>query len=95
MKIQGQRLLCLLPKGSGQALLVDSAQAQDSLDFKDAEQQAAALHQQHAVLHWLIQRVGEKHLHDHWLLHLSLVQHLEGGPRVRMLGTTWRLPATL
>lgn len=49
------------------------------LDFEVATQQAAALHHQHTVLHWLIQGVGEKHLHIQRLPHLSLLQRLQGG----------------
>lgn len=75
MKIQGQRVLSasLLPKGSEQALLSTlghphkAASAPDSLDFEAATQQATAFHHQHTVLHWFIQGVGEKHLHDHRL----------------------------
>ena len=50
----------------------------DSLDLEAAQQQAAALHHQHAVLHRLIQWVGKEHLHVHRLLHPGLVQHLWG-----------------
>lgn len=57
-----------------------AAWAQDLLNLEAATQQAAALHQQHAVIHRLVQGVGEKHLHVHGLPHMSLFQHLEGAP---------------
>lgn len=54
-------------------------EAQDSLNPEATQQQAAALHHEHAVFHWLVQRVGEEHLDVHGLPHSRLVQHLQGG----------------
>lgn len=53
-------------------------QARDSLNPEAAQQQAAALHHQHAVFHRLVQWVREEHLDVHGLLHPGLVQHLRG-----------------
>lgn len=68
-------------------------QAWNSLDLEVAQQQAAPLHHQHAVLHRLIQWVGEEHLHVHRLPYMGLVQQLWGERRVQSgLGCSSYLP---
>lgn len=61
---------------------------QNSLYLEVASKQAAPLHHQNTVLHWLIQWVGEEHLHIYWLLHPGLVQHLQ---RKKWVGSGYRM----
>lgn len=96
---EARGVLTALPRALGRAPLPPlppshtGPSAWDSLDLEGALQQAAPLRYQLAVLHQLIQRVGEENLHSHRLLHAGLVQHLWGeGLTESGLGCSFHLP---